>query len=266
METEKTRSERYELCRREIAEWFFEGRDPGDIIKTLETGDRHLQGEAVSRLDTAGGEALYYKPRDCRTSELLGDVNELLFGRRLVPDQVTEQGFAFQKKEERRIPKTEEEKVSFYTWMGRLTAVFYALGSVDMHGGNVLCCGGLPVVADTETLLFPKGKGVSGAGEFSVDYGEVFPDYRTSVGECMVLPRFYAFIQRSPLLPGEGCSVEGHEDGFLFGFEEGYRRICKNREGISRIRGPLCRHPAALSAPFHRGLRVCRNVLPKRGD
>ena len=81
--------------------------------------------------------------------------------------------------------------------MGRLTAVFYALGSVDMHVGNVLCCGGRPLVVDTETLLCPRGRGVSGAGEFSVEYGEVFPDYRTSVGECMVLPRFYALMQRS---------------------------------------------------------------------
>lgn len=51
----------------------------------------------------------------------------------------------------------------------------------------------------------------------------------------MVLPRFYAYMQRSPLLPGEGCSVEGNEDRFLSGFEEGYRKTCKNREDISRI-------------------------------
>lgn len=232
---ERTRKERYELCRREIAERFFEGRDPGEIKKTLETGDRHLRGEAVSRVDTEGGETLYYKPRDCRTSELLGEVNNLLFGRRLVPDQVTGEGFAFQKKEEKRIPKTDEEKAAFYTWMGRLTAVFYALGSVDMHVGNILCCGRVPVVVDTETLLYPIGKGVSGAGEFSVDYGAAFPDYRTSVGECMVLPRFYAGMQRSPLLPGEGCTVEGYEDCFLSGFEEGYRKVCENRESVSRI-------------------------------
>lgn len=230
-----TLTERYDLCRKEIAERFYEGRDPGEIVKSLETGDRHLRGEAVLQLRTAGGETLYYKPRDCRTSELLGDINALLFGRRLVPAQVTGDGFAFQKREARRIPDSDEEKASFYTWMGRLTAVFCALGSVDMHVGNVLCCGGLPVVVDTETLLYPRARDVSGAGEFSASYGEAFPDYSASVGECMVLPRFYAFLQRSPLLPGEGCAVDAYRDSFLAGFETGYRKVCENRADIFRL-------------------------------
>lgn len=235
MNADKIRDERYNSCRKDIADRFFEGRDPGELTKVLKAGDSHFHGDAVCLLRTSGGERLYYKPRDGRCSELLGDVNELLFGKRLVPMQVSGEGFAFQKPSEPRIPETEEEKRSFYSWMGRLTAVFYALGSVDMHAENVLCCGGLPVVVDTETLLAPRSEHASGAGEFSADYGEVFTDYRASVGKCMVLPRFYALVQKSPLLPGRACTVEGYEAYFLSGFGEGYHKICENREGITRI-------------------------------
>ena len=226
--------ERFEHHRLEIAQRFFQGDDPVEIKKISETGDRHLHGEAVLKLDTAAG-TIYYKPRDGAGTELLGQLNELLFGERLVPEQISGGEYAFQKETERRLPAEGAERAAFYAWLGRLTAVFYALGSTDMHCFNVIPASDRPCVIDTETLLCAKAAGFGGAGDFPADYGEVFPEYRMSVGECMVLPRFYAQLQKSPLLPGGNCTPLGYENNFLDGFRSAYRAIRENRAAVSSI-------------------------------
>ena len=226
--------ERFDRHRQEIARCFFYGVDPIEMAETSETGDRHLHGEAVLRLKTAAGN-IYYKPRDGAGTELLGQLNELLFGERLVPEQVGGKDYAFQKEAVQRIPSAGAERACFYEWLGRLTAVFYALGSTDMHRFNVIPVGDRPCVVDTETLLCARAKGFGGAGDFSADYGDVFPEYQMSAGECMVLPRFYAGIQKSPLLPGDDCTPMGYEDSFLDGFRIGYRAIQENREAVSSL-------------------------------
>lgn len=223
--------ERFDRHRQEIARCFFYGVDPVEMVEITETGDRHLHGEAVLRLKTEAG-SIYYKPRDSAGTELLGQLNELLFGEELVPEQVCGKDYAFQKEVVQRIPSAGEERACFYEWLGRLTAVFYALGSTDMHRFNVIPVGDRPCVVDTETLLCARAKGFGGAGDFSADYGDVFPEYRMSAGECMVLPRFYASIQKSPLLPGDDCTPLGYEDRFLEGFRIGYRAILENREAV----------------------------------
>ena len=226
---------RYEKSRGEIGCLFFGGEDPGNILKTNRVGDLHLHGEAVTKLETVSGKVLYYKPRDCRCTLLLGEINRLLYHSPMVPEQITGDGYAFQKAVSHAAPETPEDRRCYYENLGRLTAVFYALGSTDMHRTNILCEDGRPVVIDTETLLCARVGGIGGCGEFSVDYGEIFPEYQASVGECMVLPRFYALQQHSPLLPGGSCPPEDYRDLFLAGFEEGYEKIRDERDALFRI-------------------------------
>ena len=223
--------ERFDRHRPEIARSFFRGIDPAEITDVSETGDRHLHGEAVLRVETAAG-VLYYKPRDCAGTELFGELNELLFGERMVPAQICGEDYAFQKEAVRRLPAGGAERAAFYEQLGRLTAVFYALGSTDMHRANVISADGRPCVIDTETLLCAGADGFGGAGDFSADYGEVFPALRMSVGECMVLPRFYAKLQNTPLLPGGDCTPVGYEEHFIAGFRDGYRALQENRKSI----------------------------------
>ncbi len=226
---------RFEQYRELIGRAFYGGRDPGDITETSDTGDKHLHGDAVARIDTSEGKRIFYKPRDCRSTDLLGEVNEILFGVRMVPEQVEGNGFAFQKEVIKKIPGSDEEKQIYYSELGRLTAVFYALGSSDMHRDNILCTSEGPVVVDTETVLCPKAKGVGGTGEFSVDYGEIFPEYLMSVGESMVLPRFFGMMQMSPMIPVDKCRPDEYEQTFIDGFIDGYERICDRRDEIGKI-------------------------------
>ena len=47
------------------------------------------------------------------------------------------------------MPSAKAEKEGYYERLGRLTALFYALGSTDMHNGNILCVSGRPVIIYT---------------------------------------------------------------------------------------------------------------------
>ena len=226
---------RYVRHKNDISRIFFGGKDPGEIESAEITGDKHFHGDAVMRVETDRGYVFYYKPRDCRSAELLGRINASLFGKSMVPEQVTGDGYAFQKEVKMHLPESADEKAAFFEWIGRLTSVFYALGSTDMHNGNVICGDELPVVIDTETVLCAKAKGMGGSGEFSADYGEVFPDFAASVGECMVLPRFFGYMQTTPLIPGKGCGPYGYEGFFISGFEKGYLKIREKKDEISCI-------------------------------
>lgn len=225
---------RYEKLRCKITSELFGGIDPGEIVSTADTGDKHMS-DCVQRLDTSQRCVIYYKPRDCRCSELLGDINELLFGQRMVPEQVCGDGYAFQKAVERKPPADKNEAESFYTLMGKLAAVFYALGSTDMHAENVIPSGAVPFAIDTETLLCPVVRGFAGAGDFSRDYGEVFPELGMSVGESMVLPRFYGKRQKSPLILNDNLIPDDFAETFERGFAEGYRAVIAHRAGIGAV-------------------------------
>ena len=228
---------RYEKLRCKITSELFGGIDPGEIISTSDTGDKHLS-DCVRKLGTSRGVVLYYKPRDCRCSELLGDINELLFGLCMTPEQVCGDGYAFRKAVDRKLPADAPEYGSFYTLMGKLAAVFYALGSTDMHAENVIPSGAVPFVIDTETLLCPVVKGFSGAGDFSRDYGEIFPELGMSVGESMVLPRFYGKRQKSPLILSDSLISDDSVEAFGHGFAEGYRAVVAHSGDCSSVKNP----------------------------
>ena len=254
---DRSLADRYQDYRARIGQDFYGGIDPGEIISVYETGDRHLHGESVSQIETTSGFQLFYKPRDCRSTDLCGELTEFMIGEKLVPEQITGDGFAFQKEVIQKLPSAKAEKEGYYERLGRLTALFYALGSTDMHNGNILCANGCPVIIDTETLLHAKAEGFAGNGEFSLDYGEIFPDYLMNAGESMVLPRFYGYMQTSPLIPGKECHPEGYESCFIHGFRESYYQICESREGILRI---LKRYK---EAPFRIVLRSTQYYMVK---
>ena len=227
-------SVRYRAHSAEIGRRFFDGQDPGAILSVYGTGDKHLHGESVLRVETEAG-TLYYKPRDCSCADFLAELNTSLFGEPMTPEQVSGEGYAFQKAVKKEVPAEGAPRTAYYRRLGRLAAVFYALGSTDMHGGNVLSAGEHPMVVDTETLLCARASDIGGTGEFSADLGDIFPEYRASVGECMVLPRFYAFRQNSPMLPGKGCTPGGYEAPFLDGFREGYRLLMARRGFVANL-------------------------------
>ena len=143
---------RYEANREAIAQRLFGGKDPGGVVRAVNVPGAGGREGGVVLMELERGR-LYYKTRDCTCVELLGKINELLFERSMTPEQVAGQGFAFQGEASRRMPAIGAERAEYFEWLGKLTAVFYALGSVNMHGENVVAAGETPVVVDADALL-----------------------------------------------------------------------------------------------------------------
>ncbi|MBR5089292.1 MAG: DUF4135 domain-containing protein, partial [Ruminiclostridium sp.] len=75
----------------------------------------------------------------------------------------------------------------------------------------------------------------AGAGDFSRDYGEVFPELGMSVGESMVLPRFYGKRQKSPLILGDSLIPDDCTEAFERGSAEGYRAVAAHIADIGDV-------------------------------
>ena len=98
-----------------------------------------------------------------------------------------------------KLPEGDEELKLYYSGLGKLASVFYALGSNDMHSHNVIPASGGPV------------------------------------GESMILPRFYGKGQTSPLFLPCRYAPEDFGPIFIHSFPEGYRKICAMKEQIIEI-------------------------------
>ena len=110
--------ELYERYREEIGRILYEGEDPGPLDKLSRAGDRHLHGASVMRIQTTLDKTLYFKPHDCESTELLGELTQLLFGERMVPAQVRGAGWAFEQEATEILPCTEQGKRQFFVKMG----------------------------------------------------------------------------------------------------------------------------------------------------
>lgn len=121
-------AERYRVHRAEIGRRFFGVRDPGPIQRVSAAGDRHQYGESVLRVETEAG-VLYYKPRDCTWTDFLSELNTALFGESMIPEQISGEGYAFQKALDPKIPAAGAPRAAYYRRLGRLTAVFTRLAA-----------------------------------------------------------------------------------------------------------------------------------------
>lgn len=233
---------RYEKMREQIALRFFDGKDPGNILSMSEAGDWHLN-DCVRKLTLESGAVLYYKPRDCQCSDLLGDINELLFGKRMVPEQVSGDGYGFQKAVSIQKPASEQEFLCYAKRLGALGAVFTALGSMDMYKDNVVPSDGYPITIDAETVLYAESKEIGGGADFSSEYETIFPDLSPSVAYNMVLPRFTREKQLSPLYLTQGPLPKDSEVYFEQGFRLGCQQIRDKQSELFEILDSYYRIP-----------------------
>ncbi len=233
---------RYEKLREQIALRLFDGKDPGNILSMSEAGDWHLN-DCVRKLTLESGAALYYKPRNCQCFDMLGDINDLLFGKRMVPEQVSGDGYGFQKALSIQKPVSEQDFLCYAKRLGALGAVFTALGSMDMYKENVVPSDGYPITIDAETVLYAGSKELGGGADFSREYEIIFPDLSPSPAYNMLLPRFTRGKQLSPLYLTQGPLPKDSAEYFEQGFRFGCQQIRNKQSELFEILDSYCRIP-----------------------
>ena len=217
-------------------------------VQRLSAGgaDLHRHGRSVMGVWTDAG-TVYYKPHDCGLDALYHEIVRRWFSDCTVAADVVEgDGFAFVTCLKQEPVKTEKGLSDYFRNFGILTALFHGLGSCDMHQENVMACGLRPSAIDIETLLIPARRGPAKG----VPQQPQAMDMIDSVMRIGVLPRrTYRMPVLSPLytasdsvvsLPeydGKRYTVEGYEQQFSEGFQEGYRRLRGVREDVKELIG-----------------------------
>jgi lantibiotic modifying enzyme len=133
------------------------------IVKRLclDLGDPHCRARRVSMLRLEGGQDVYYRPRQSSGERILREFSALTEKRPdLLPLFLPRCWVTSDCEWVENVPRascdTEAGVQRFFRRVGQLGAVFYALGSIDMHADNLIVCGEYPVPIDLETLLSPR--------------------------------------------------------------------------------------------------------------
>ena len=132
----------------------------------LGLGDPHRGGHTVARLDFAGGSVMY-KPRPMEVDAALDAVLAGLFidqDRIRTAGVLAREGYGWTGFVEHQYCQDDAQTAVFYRNLGRWLAVMRLVGGTDLHGGNIIAAGPVPVVIDAETMFSPTPSGALPGG------------------------------------------------------------------------------------------------------
>ena len=242
MEEKSLISTRIEAHKKDIEAAFFDGQDLGEILSvSVKEADAHRGGQSVSHVRTQAG-SFYYKPRSCGTDRFYAHLTDTFFSDITRTPAVVDAGsYAFFEEIHREPLRDKAGAELFFFRLGGMLAIFHALGSIDIHRENLVACGSMPVLVDTETILTPvpcrDGRRPDGRFIYFP------PELETCIDETMMTPfRIVSGTQLSPLydrtghsmpeFEGEIITIRGFEESFLEGFRTICRRCIEKKEAI----------------------------------
>ena len=173
---------------------------------SLGLGDPHRGGHTVARLDFAGGSVMY-KPRPMEVDAALDAVLAGLFThaeRIRTPGILARDGYGWTGFVEHEYCQDDARTAVFYRNLGRWLAVMRLVGGTDLHGGNIIAAGPVPVVIDAETMFSPTPSGGSA--------GQVVERTAEQVAERLLsraVPRVGILPMRVGVLSGVDLSAAG---------------------------------------------------------
>lgn len=241
--------ERLLIKRDEVSQKLLGGRPVTRITGISANGAHpHCRGRMVMRIETDAGQ-FYYKPHDCRLDALYLELTGAWFSDcARTAELVLGDGYAFVELLAPQELSREEDLRTYWRNFGCLAALFYGLGSRDMKQDNVMCCGLRPAALDLEALL---------AGDIAVDASVTmgivaFEDIPADLIEDSVFTTSILPIRASrntvsplvadnasgtclPRLHGVRRTVQGFEQDFSEGFEDGYRRLARHRNEVLAV-------------------------------
>lgn len=236
-----------------LAEFLGTNPGPPQAFETTDA-DPHDGGRMVVLLRFSGDQRVVYKPRDLRLDQGFAALLRDLCARGLdldgaVPRCLPRQGYGWVEFIAHRHAADAGELARFWDRAGQLLGVLCALGSTDMHAGNVIAAGDRLVLIDLETVLSPaliEFPDLPAAGEGAVE----------RLGRLLVhSPLLTAML---PLLyRGTGEKVL-HYGAFGAQGEPG----ATHRATTGSIEAELRQHHGAIDAGFAKALRVLREAAP----
>lgn len=127
----------------------------------LGEGDTHNGGKTIARIYTDDIDLLY-KPHSLDTDYIFSNILDYLYEKKAVTSSIKTvptlamNNYGWQVRITPQVPTSELLKKHIYWKLGVFQAIFYFLGSSDVHYENVILSGDTPYIIDTETLLSPK--------------------------------------------------------------------------------------------------------------
>jgi hypothetical protein len=252
-------AQRFAADRAELVQFLLAGADPGEPAG-VETGDADLHDghREVLILRFAGGARLVYKPRPLGLDAALAGLLEWLAARGAatavaVPAVLVRPGHGWAACVEAR-PVTDAAALArHHRSSGALVALAHALGTTDMHFGNLIAAGEGPVPIDLETVLSAQpraGFALAGAAQ-----EEASRQHRSIAGSMLLttwraagggppaeLSGLWGLARGGRNLPGdqpiEALLAEA-EAPLLEGFTDTYRLLLRHRDALLAADGPL---------------------------
>lgn len=131
----------------------------GDLVNIkVSMGDRH-QNKSVAIYEFEN-KKLVYKPRSTKTEEILSRVGNavasfstLPYHDFYFPKVLTTSDHSWHEFIQQKPCDSEIDVIHYYQQAGSFLAIFYVLGTTDLHYENIIAYGKYPVFIDTETLI-----------------------------------------------------------------------------------------------------------------
>ena len=235
----------------------------GPVVSVVpQLSDPHRGGRTVCLLRFGAGAELVYKPHTTRPEAAFASVIRWLNDRRLSlalesPVTLDRGTHGWTQAVAARPCVNGREVAAYYRRAGMLLCLTYALGSADLHAGNLIACGEVPMLVDLEVMLSaqprigaPDGDSVLRTGLLpAASLGRHGVWYRG--GALMPAPpprpwRQWRHVNSDRMAPGAVADParEAHVmDGWLAA------HIDDIEAGLREMFGVLRRHRRALAGP-----------------
>ncbi|MBY0357173.1 MAG: type 2 lantipeptide synthetase LanM [Candidatus Obscuribacterales bacterium] len=188
----------------------FDGCPLGELVNvTPSLSETRHKGRTVVFLEFSSGHSLFYKPRDCSSDVNYANLVDWFSARgaaglRAVRT-LNRSGYGWTLQAKKAACKSLDDVRRFYQNSGSLLCFLYVLRGTDNHFENVIASGDMPVLIDTETLMYPD------ADELMPGF-DLPPEFdRNSVYSTMLIPPkpevgTDAPVKRAPDASALGCA------------------------------------------------------------
>ena len=160
-----------------------------------DSGDTHNNGKSVASVIINDGDRIFYKPH-----ALGGDEFFRNFAKEFVRNDEFVDGLVkfvncsdhgWQECVQYTEAANEEEVKTYYRNIGNYIAIFYMLGTEDMHFENIIASGNSPKFIDLETVL--ANKNTDSITHTETLLGNMMGDLKQSVYGSLIIPQNYEF-------------------------------------------------------------------------